>query len=59
MFFEVDNAMRLKHPFAQNGHPNSFVTMKPKLFYKESATDQYMKTNEIRSSSYPVWNYRS
>jgi hypothetical protein len=36
IYFEVDNAMRLKNPINSLETPNSYVYMKPTFQYKES-----------------------
>lgn len=55
--FEVDNGMRIKNPLSSCEAPNAFVYMKPSFRVKED--DQFVQTSDIKSNSYPTWNYKS
>ena len=57
LYFEVDNGMRIKNPLDSNDKPNSYVCMKPTFKYKEDG--QFIQTNQIKSNSYPNWNFKS
>lgn len=59
MYFEVDNGMRILNPLSKHECPNSFVTMRPAFEYHESKDGQFLQTQEIRASSYPMWNFKS
>ena len=57
LFFEIDNGMRIKNPLNPNEKPNTFVSMKPTFKCKEEG--QFVQTSQIKSNSYPNWNFKS
>lgn len=55
--FEIDTGMRLQNPLSSSEAPNCYVYMKPNLATSDQG--QFVQTNVIKSSGYPVWNYKS
>jgi hypothetical protein len=55
--FSIDNGMRIKNPISAYETPNTYVYMKPGFECKEH--DKFVQTSQIKSNSYPTWNYKS
>lgn len=51
--------MRIRNPLSPIEPPTCFVVMKPDFLSKEVQEGQILQTSDVRSNSYPTWNYRS